>query len=117
MYRAHHTAYSSIHAEHHAILNLPPLPKKHHLKKIDMIVIRTSKTGLLGMSKPCINCVFKMYTMPKEKGYRICNVIYSDNNGGFVSTTLEKLLHDSEVYMSSFYRNNNFKLRYVSLLK
>lgn len=111
MYRAHHTAYSSIHAEHHAILNLQPLPKKHHLKKIDLVVIRTSKTGLLGMSKPCINCVFKMYTMPKEKGYRICNVIYSDNNGNFISTSLDKLLNDTEKYMSSFYRNNNFKLR------
>ena len=111
MYRAHNTAYSSIHAEHNAILNLPTLPKKHHLKKVDMIVIRTSKTGNLGMSRPCLNCLLRMRYMAPEKGYRVCNIIYSDTHGDVITSTLEKLLMDDSVCMSSFYRNSNFQLR------
>ena len=113
-FRACHTVYASVHAEHNAIMNLQPLPKKHHYKKVDMIVIRTTKTGVLGMSKPCFHCVLKMMQLPQEKGYRICRVIFTNSNGSFEQTTLEKLLTESEPHLSSFFRNTNFRVKQVS---
>jgi hypothetical protein len=75
----------SEHAEANAIRKLQALYKKNY-KKISILVIRTSITGKLGMSKPCIKCLLDLYNKPLKKGYIIKNVIYSDNNGNIVFT-------------------------------
>ena len=50
-----------------------------------MLVIRLSKNNQLQMSKPCDNCTNCILTMPKQKGYKITKVYYSEPPlaGGF----------------------------------
>jgi cytidine deaminase len=80
----------TIHAEDAAIRKLPTLSKKRP-KKIDLLVIRTSKTGVLGISKPCENCVMLLQHQLPEKGYRLQKIYYSED-GEIKVTTLRKLL-------------------------
>jgi hypothetical protein len=93
-----------------AIENLLDAPtNKKKLINIDIIVIRTSKTGLLGMSKPCSHCLLLMQTLPNKKGYIIKNIYYSNANGDIIKTSIDKLLLE-DLHISSYYRNHKFKL-------
>jgi cytidine deaminase len=80
----------SIHAEHDGMLNLIKLNKyKRFLKShdmIDVVVIRISKCGKLGYSRPCKICIQRM--MKFNNKIRINNVYYSDSDGTF---KMEKL--------------------------
>ena len=51
------------------------------MKKIDIIVIRTTCKRNLGNSKPCVKCLSDMYYLAPKKGYKINNVYYSDESG------------------------------------
>ena len=68
---------NSIHAEAHAIMNLPPRPRKKHLKKIDILVIRTSSMAKLGISKPCAKCECFLNKCIDKYGLR--NVYYTSD--------------------------------------
>ena len=107
----HPTGVKGIHAETYAIMNLPSLPRKKHLKKIDIIVIRTSIKAKLGMSKPCIKCLINMSILPQKKGYVIKNIFYSDKDGNIVNATLKNLINCDDYYVSRFYRESNFKIK------
>lgn len=107
---------NTTHAEANAIMNLPPRPKKKHLKKIDILVIRTSSFGKIGISKPCIKCLIDMSTLPQKRGYVIKNVLYSNNDGEIIQTTLKKLLESGDHHMSRFYKERNFQPNIESLL-
>lgn len=96
------SAYNSVHAEHDAIINLPVNEKKH-AKKVDILVIRASRTGKLGMSRPCDHCVRIMNELARQKGYYISNVYYSTNDGTIIK---EKLMNISG-YKSGFFRLRN----------
>ena len=97
------------HSEEDAIYNLPKAPtNKNKLININIIVIKTSKTGILSLSKPCIHCILLMNTLPNKKGYIIKNIYYSDENGNIIKTTINKLLLD-KIHVSNYYRINNFK--------
>lgn len=97
----------SIHAESSVINNLKPLQKKSrnkkHVKNIDVLVIKTTKTGKLGMSKPCIKCVTDMLSLPQKKGYNIKNVLFSTHDGNIMSTTLKDLVDDEHYHVSQYY--------------
>ena len=77
--------------------------KKNRYKSIDIIVIRVSKNGLLGMSKPCKHCIIGMLNIPKKYGFKIENILYSDKNGNIIKTTLNELV-DEKQHISKFYR-------------
>lgn len=96
------------HAEDNAIRKLPSLPRKRHLKKVDMLVIRTSKTGLLGSSKPCIHCLMLLQNKLPDKGYKLQNVYYSDQEGNICQSTLRGLFKDEHIHMSRYYRDRCF---------
>ena len=51
----------STHAEINAIDKLPTLKRSKRLVRIDILVIRTSASGVLGMSKPCSKCISDMF--------------------------------------------------------
>jgi len=68
---------TSIHAEHDAINKLPSLKKRKKLEKINILVIRITKNGKLGMSKPCSECVNKLKMLPPKNGYKINEIYYS----------------------------------------
>jgi cytidine deaminase len=107
----HPTGVNGIHAEAYAIMNLPSLPRKKNLKKIDILVIRTSAKARLGMSKPCIKCLIDMSILPQKKGYVIKNIFYSDKDGNIVNTTLKHLINCNDYYVSRFYRERNFQIK------
>lgn len=97
-----------IHAEHDAIRKLCPLKRKKRLENINMLVIRVSSTNKLQSSKPCVNCINTMKTLPPKLGYKIQNVYYSDSNGKIVKTNLG-ILDNEEKHYSKYYRNRNKK--------
>jgi cytidine deaminase len=93
-----------IHAEHDAILKLPPLKNKKKLQSINLLVIRVSVKNKLQCSKPCNNCIQKMKFLPESKGYKIKNIYYSDYYGNIVETNLSNL-ENEEQYYTRYYKN------------
>lgn len=93
-----------IHAEHDAIRKLCPLKRKKRLENINMLVIRLSGKNKLQSSKPCINCINIMKTLPHKLGYKIRDIYYSNENGEIVKSSLKNLEMESPHY-SRYYRN------------
>ncbi len=93
----------TIHAEDAAFRKLPSLPRKR-LKKIDLLVIRTSKTGVLGLSKPCTDCLNVLQKLP-EKGYSLQKIYYSTRDG-IEETTLKRLLEDDNHHISKYHKEH-----------
>ena len=100
---------NTIHAEANAIMNLPPRPRKKHLKKIDILVIKTSSAGKIGISKPCVKCLIDMSTLPQKRGYIVKNILYSDHNGIIVNTTLKRLINSGDHHISRYYKERKFR--------
>jgi cytidine deaminase len=98
----------TIHAEANAIYNLPSRPRSKKLKSINILVIRTSVSGKLGMSKPCAKCLLDMIIYPPKKGYTIKNIYYSNSQGDIVETTLKNIIEDGNLHISKYYKNHNF---------
>ena len=101
----------TIHAECDAIRKLPSRKNKS-IKKINMLVIRTTKTGKLSMSKPCYNCIMNMMRDAPKKGYKIEWIYYSDEEGNVVKEKLVNL-NKGDFHFSSYYK---FKLRQQQML-
>lgn len=98
------------HAEINAINNLVHhSANKKHLTKIDLLVIRTTNTGKLGMSKPCIKCIIDLSTLPQKRGYILKNIFYSGQDGTIIKTNLKSLIETKDYHMSRYYLNHNFK--------
>ncbi len=92
-----------MHAEYDAIRKLIPLRRKKKLVNINILVIRVSGKNKLQSSKPCVNCINTMKTLPQKLGYNIQNVFYSNDNGDIVKTTLIQLDKEEKHY-SRFYK-------------
>lgn len=92
----------TIHAEDTAIRKLPTLSRKRP-RKIDILVIRTSKTGVLGISKPCSNCIHILQTQLPQKGYSLQKIYYSEE-GEIKETTLRKLLQEESPHTSRYFK-------------
>ena len=67
---------SGIHAEHDSIRKLLPLKRKKKLENINLLVIRLSGKNKLQSSKPCINCINMMKTLPPKLGYKLQNILF-----------------------------------------
>jgi len=101
----------TIHAEHDAINKLPIIKNKKKLKKINILIIKTSPTGLLGNSKPCYHCIQKMLHLLPKRGYKMDDVYYTDKEGMIQKIKFNKLVHEKDVHISSYYRHSNFKMK------
>ena len=99
------------HAEIDAINHLPPQSNKKKLINIDILVIRTSNCGKIGMSKPCLHCILSMQTLPQKKGYLIKNIFYSNENGNIIKTNLNEMIDNKDFHISRYYRNHHFKYK------
>jgi len=97
------------HAEVSAILNLPLRERNKRLYKINILVIRTSLSGKVGISKPCFRCILNMLDLPKKRGYIIKSVYYSNENGDIIESTPQQLLNNGNYHVSKYYRNNNYQ--------
>lgn len=101
----------TMHAEDNAIRKLPTMPRKKNMKKVDLLVIRTSKTGTLGNSRPCIHCLMLLQSKLPEKGYKLQSIYYSDVGGIIHETSLKALLEDENAHLSRYYREHNYQCR------
>lgn len=93
----------SIHAEADMIKKIGR--KRNIPKAIDIVVIRCSKNGTVGESRPCYHCILAMY---KSK-LNIKNIYYSTGDGIIVKEKLcvmVKQIHMS--YISSGMRMNYY---------
>jgi cytidine deaminase len=101
-YKNQENGGKTVHAECAAINKLPNRFNKA-TKKINILVIRTTKTGKLSTSKPCYNCIMNMNNDAPRKGYKIEWVYYSNEDG---SISKEKLstLSRGNFHISSFYK-------------
>ncbi len=57
-----------------------------------------SKTGIIGMSKPCFNCI----SYVNKSGVNIGSIYYTDANGDIIKTTLSKLYYDENRHYSHY---------------
>ena len=85
----------TVHAESSAIARLPTQPRRRRLLPVDMLVIRTSRSGLLGPSRPCLHCVVTMCRTLPERGYSLNRVHYSDEKRGINTIKLRDLAQTS----------------------
>jgi cytidine deaminase len=99
----------SYHAENQVFSKLPK-NKKSKVKSINLLVIRVTRNGNIVNSKPCIRCLQDMVRLPYEKGYKVRNIYYSNEDGKIIRKTLTDLLYNEELHMSRFYREKNFKI-------
>jgi hypothetical protein len=99
----------TIHAEADAISKLKPRQKTKYLKPVNICVIKTSKTGKLGYSRPCFNCMLGMLNNAPMKGYRIEWVYFTTMEGNLERHKLSHLIQSGKYHVSSFYKNSNFK--------
>ena len=108
-----HKNIGTTHAERDAISKLP-FRKSKKCKKINILVIRTTKIGTLSNSKPCYHCIMDMINITPKYGYKINNVYYSTDDGSITKTKLSELYKSGDYHYSSFHRvskmcNNNKK--------
>ena len=104
---------SGIHAEYDALRKLPPLKYKKKMPSINLLVLRLSKTNKIQSSKPCYKCVTMLNTVPKQQGYSLRYIYYSDGNGHIVRSTLSTLekeeKHHTRLYNNTQRRRNKIK--------
>jgi len=72
-----------------------------------MIVIRTSRSGLFGNSKPCAHCISKMTHRLPEKGYRLDKIYYTDVSGNMTIQKFSALQKEPEHHVSTFYKSRS----------
>lgn len=101
---------AGIHAEFDAIQNLQPLSKNKKLKHIHIFVIRLSGNGKLQLSKPCAHCIHMLTTYPQKKGYIVKDIVYSNENGEFIKTNLNKIQKEEKHYSSGHKYNKKNKI-------
>lgn len=89
----------SIHAEVDALNKLkkkPAIKNKHY----DLLVVRLTKTNILGESRPCQHCIQSLL----QSGIKIRNVYYSTKNGTIACETLKTMIDSDLTYISTGYR-------------
>ena len=102
---------STIHAEHSAINKLKTRDKNKKLLKINIVVIKISNTGLIGMSKPCKHCVENMQKLANRKGYYIENVYFSNSDRQIEKWSFNELENDPDKHVTEFYKNDADKFK------
>jgi len=93
---------NSIHAEEDAV-NRIPYKKDGKIQKVSLLVLRVTRSGDYTMSKPCLHCIKKMNTLI-NKNYKISNVYYTNNDGIFVKSSLNRLNSDPDKHISKWNR-------------
>jgi hypothetical protein len=98
-------ALPSIHAEHNALMKLIRLNRYRRMinrcDKLDLVVIRFSKCGTLGESRPCKDCLTRL----TNSDININNVYYSNSSGELVMEKFSNMF-DSELTKYSTGKNN-----------
>ena len=96
----------TFHAEKNAIDKLKYRQNNKKPLEVSIIIARFSKTGIVGLSKCCNNCINHMLYLPIIKGYKIKNVYYTNNDGTIEKTTLNKLNLDNNKHKTRYFKKN-----------
>jgi cytidine deaminase len=105
---------ATIHAEHLAINKLKPRPRNKKLYKINLVVIKVSNTGLIGMSKPCKHCVDNLQILANRKGYTIDCIYFSNQLREIEKWSYNELELDPNKHVTEFYKEKDKKCSHVN---
>lgn len=102
-------AYKSIPISRHAEIDLLKKEKKNYcltkkIRKLNLIVIKVSKTGNISTARPCYHCIKQLNS---ASFVRIKNIYYSNHDGNIVKETFDQLIksiYDGTAVISSGYR-------------
>jgi hypothetical protein len=67
------------HSEVHAIKRLPPNLNPKRKIKIVIYIVRVSRTGIIGKSRPCHECCRWILEETEKRGYHVTNIYYPDH--------------------------------------
>lgn len=95
--------YRYDHAECNAIKKLICNPSPRH-KKINLMVIRTTRRRDLANSKPCGDCIRNMRVLAAQRGYKIEYVFYSTKSGDITRVKLSSLENEEDQHISNMFR-------------
>lgn len=111
------SAYQTVHAEEHAIKKLPFVPARKKKPRVDILVIRTTSAGHLGISRPCLRCTILLYTELPSRGYELGNIYYTISDGSIVKTTIHNLITEQKEnpHVSQYYRNRNMTVKSLKI--
>lgn len=102
-----------VHAEISAVLKLHKNKKKN--KKINLFVVKISKTNSLSNSKPCIKCINDLITITLNKGYRINKIYYSNENNKIICKKFIDLILEKDKFITSFYKHFGFNTKKLEI--
>jgi cytidine deaminase len=97
----------SVHAEHAAIMKL--LKYKNRPQNLDLLVIRFSKRGKLGASRPCYHCLKRLENIVEKHNVNICSIFYSTENGDIDEESLQNMRFSHKTYKSAGFREKSFE--------
>lgn len=96
--------HNTIHSEHDGMRKLFKLNKRKRIlsrtDKIDLLVIRITKTGIIGYSRPCRNCLLRLSRI----NFNIRLIYYSINNSDVRCEKLSEMIESPLTRISSGYR-------------
>lgn len=99
----------SVHAEGNALKKF--LRMRNAPRKIDILVIRFSKSGKLGMSRPCRNCLMRLTYASRKFGFCIKNIYYSNAQGTISVEKFPTMLESDLTYVSSGFNRSRRKCK------
>ena len=75
---------------------------------VDFLVIRVSRSGKLGSSRPCQKCLQYMTAAQRKNNLRIRHVYFSEQDGSITKMKFSQLLAEPQ-YVSTGFRHKSPK--------
>lgn len=91
----------SVHAEINMLKKIQKQPSINRRKNYDIIVVRVSRTGVFGNSRPCFHCVANLIA---NNHIKIKYVYYSNCDGEIMKEKLSDMLLADNTKISSGHR-------------
>lgn len=92
-YSVLNNALPSIHAEADGLYKLHKINKHkryiNYKDRISLLIIRISKTGVIGMSRPCKNCLIHLC----NSNYNITDIYYTNKEGSISYENLSNMIY------------------------
>lgn len=92
----------SRHAEHAALVKLVKMRNRPEI--VNLLVIRFSKSGILGSSRPCYNCIKRLEAYASRYNIKIANIYYSTNDGTIESENLKFMKDSYKTYIANGFK-------------
>jgi deoxycytidylate deaminase len=96
------STHPSIHAEHNAMYRFLRHNQDRRIlrnrNKIDIMVIRLSKTSTIGYSRPCKNCIVRLTNC---RYLNINNIYYTDHDGSMKVESFSSMFNSPLTKLSS----------------